>query len=549
MDESSSDLNDKLIQKNEINNLINLNNNNILSFDDDNKKNLFHLEYLNVKFKQIVPIEIIFKNNELNIYQNNLLIFSKNYNDIISIKFEEDILNDYINNLKKNNKINEEILKNKIFFQINLNSFNKIKDSNFLFCCKSNSKIIKERKFLTLNSLINKNIKYQLFEKFSNFLTTPFIKELISKNRKMKLLLFVNPVSGTGHAIKIYNKAVPFLNKGNISTKVIFTEYKNHAYDYIQNLKINEYDGIIVCSGDGIMHEIINSIFNRKDKDIFLNNIILGCIPGGSANALCKVISHYNNDNNDLENFIYYILKGNSKYIDIQEYELLTEKNVSKKVYSFLSLTWGIIADIDLESEFIRCLGGDVRFTIYGAIRWLWLREIYGSLMILKENSNVNLNNIPSIKENLSDEFILNNLEVFNDKFNFFLANNTKFISENNYTSPLSELDDGKNDILFLRNEDSGKYLLFKELLFYLTDGDMLFADKSKKEFINGVYYKKCKYFRLIPKNNLTQNNDVNLSVMNNYSFFYSIDGERYPIGPIQCKTLNKVIRIFSAKE
>ena len=561
MDEKLSDK-DNLI-KNEINNnnlINNFENNNIIEndniiqtniFQNDNE-NLFNLEYLNSKNKQIVPIIIIFQKNELNIYQNELIILSKNYNDIISIKFEEDILNDDIINLKKNNKIKEEILENKIFFQLNLISLNKKVNNSclncFCCCCKSNN-IVKERKFLTFNFLINKNLKYQLYEKFSYYLPTSFLKEIISNNRKMKLLIFVNPASGTGQAINTYNKALPYLNKGNVTTRVVFTEYKNHAYDYVQNLKINEYDGIIVCSGDGIMHEIINSIFNRNDKDIFINNIILGVIPGGSANALCKVISNYNDDNNDLENFIYYILKGNSKYIDIQEYELLTEQNVSKKIYSFLSLTWGIIADIDLESECLRCLGGEARFTIMGAIRWLWLREIYGNLMILKEDSNVNVNDIPSIKENLSDEFISNNMEVFNDKFNLFLANNTKFISENNYTNPLSELDDGKNDILFLKNSDSGKFLLFKELVYYLDDGDMLFSDKDKKEFINGIHYKKCKFFRLIPKINLTQNNDVNVSVLNNFTFSYSIDGEKYPICPIQCKTLNRVIRIFSAKE
>ena len=562
MDEKLSDK-DNLIN-NEINNnnlINNFENNNIIEndniiqtniFQNDNE-NLFHLEYLNSKNKQIVPIIIIFQKNELNIYQNDLIILSKNYNDILSIKFEEDIINDDIINLKKNNKINEEIIENKIFFQLNLNYLNKKKNNCcyncFCCCCNSKNKNTKERKFLTFNFIINKNLKYQLYEKFSYYLPTSFLKEIISNNRKMKLLIFVNPASGTGQAINTYNKALPLLNKGNVTTRVVFTEYKNHAYDYIQNLKINEYDGIIVCSGDGIMHEIINSIFNRNDKDIFINNIILGVIPGGSANALCKVISNYNDDNNDLENFIYYILKGNSKYIDIQEYELLTEQNVSKKIYSFLSLTWGIIADIDLESECLRCLGGDARFTIMGAIRWLWLREIYGNLMILKEDSNVNVNDIPSIKENLSDEFISNNMEVFNDKFNLFLANNTKFISENNYTNPLSELDDGKNDILFLKNSDSGKYLLFKELVYYLDDGDMLFSDKDKKEFVNGIHYKKCKFFRLIPKINLTQNNDVNVSVLNNFTFSYSIDGEKYPICPIQCKTLNRVIRIFSAKE
>ena len=36
----------------------------------------------------------------------------------------------------------------------------------------------------------------------------------------------------------------------------------------------------------------------------------------------------------------------------------------------------------------------------------------------------------------------------------------------------------------FLKNEDSGKYLLFKELAFYLNDGDMLFADKITKNLL-----------------------------------------------------------------
>jgi sphingosine kinase len=43
-------------------------------------------------------------------------------------------------------------------------------------------------------------------------------------------------------------------------------------------------------------------------------------------------------------------------------------------VYSFLSVAWGIIADIDLESEKIRCCG-DSRYTIWGAYRALSLRK------------------------------------------------------------------------------------------------------------------------------------------------------------------------------
>jgi sphingosine kinase len=35
---------------------------------------------------------------------------------------------------------------------------------------------------------------------------------------------------------------------------------------------------------------------------------------------------------------------------------------------SFLSVGWGLIADVDMESEPLRCLGG-IRFTIWGLHR------------------------------------------------------------------------------------------------------------------------------------------------------------------------------------
>ena len=43
----------------------------------------------------------------------------------------------------------------------------------------------------------------------------------------------------------------------------------------------------------------------------------------------------------------YIICKGHYKELDIIELETLS----GKKIYSFLSFTWGIISDIDIESE------------------------------------------------------------------------------------------------------------------------------------------------------------------------------------------------------
>ena len=39
-------------------------------------------------------------------------------------------------------------------------------------------------------------------------------------------------------------------------------------------------------------------------------------------------------------------------------------------IYSFLSVTWGLIADIDFESEKLRSIGA-ARFTVYTVIRLL----------------------------------------------------------------------------------------------------------------------------------------------------------------------------------
>lgn len=41
-------------------------------------------------------------------------------------------------------------------------------------------------------------------------------------------------------------------------------------------------------------------------------------------------------------------------------------------IYSFLSLEWAMIADLDINSEFLRCMGA-LRFEVYAA--WLILKH------------------------------------------------------------------------------------------------------------------------------------------------------------------------------
>lgn len=57
------------------------------------------------------------------------------------------------------------------------------------------------------------------------------------------------------------------------------------------------------------------------------------------------------------------IAKGVTKSIDLMCFEM-----EEKKIISFLSLSWAFIAEVDLNSEFLRFLGG-ARFDIYGTWR------------------------------------------------------------------------------------------------------------------------------------------------------------------------------------
>jgi hypothetical protein len=87
----------------------------------------------------------------------------------------------------------------------------------------------------------------------------------------------------------------------------------------------------------------------------------------------------------------------------------------------------------------------------------------------------------------------------------------------------------------------SGKLNLAK-LLINQDDGDY-FDENGEIRRGSGVEYKKMRSWRLIPKNNLNESDEVGID--RNLQRFYSIDGERYKIEPIQVNVLNKYLRVF----
>ena len=291
-----------------------------LNKNDNSNNNIFNttyiLDYLSLNYKNRIKIQLSYNKNSniliITNLQNNIKLFTISPEDIISQMSESSIESNEIILIKTKLKLTEDEISKKEIIKIKTFPLTteKLKCLSCFFNCKCSCKTkIINRKIKIYYFLINKKEK-ENFQNFLNKITLPKLNELESKNRKRKLLVFINPIGGKGNAIQIWEKANKILSEvPSISLEIIYTSYFKNAYEIILKKPLIEYDGIITCSGDGILHEVINAIFHRKDYDILINKLSFSSLPAGSGNAISKNISYYNNEKNNLiENLCYYII-------------------------------------------------------------------------------------------------------------------------------------------------------------------------------------------------------------------------------------------------
>jgi diacylglycerol kinase family enzyme len=103
-------------------------------------------------------------------------------------------------------------------------------------------------------------------------------------------------------------------------------------------------------------------------------------------------------------------------------------------------------------------------------------------------------------------------------------------------TAPKSKLTDGMCDILTIQGDKFGRLTTTKQLLDQET-GDYYDRNGNIKP---GLEYKKTNFFRFHPRSNRDASNP-----QRNFNAFYSIDGERYPIEPINVKVIPSSLKVF----
>uniref|UniRef100_A0A8C8IJW9 sphingosine kinase n=1 Tax=Oncorhynchus tshawytscha TaxID=74940 RepID=A0A8C8IJW9_ONCTS len=220
---------------------------------------------------------------------------------------------------------------------------------------------------------------------------TEIVKRLLPRPRR--LLLLVNPFSGRGQAMQwCQTHILPMIREANISYNLIQTERQNHARELIKEISLPQWDGIIIVSGDGLLHEVINGLMERPDWELAIKTPV-GILPCGSGNALAGSINHHAGYDMCLReplllNCCFQLCRGGVKPMDLVSVTTSPtpsqngRPSLPRRMFSFLSVAWGFVSDVDIESERYRGLGS-ARFTLGTLVRLASLRSYKGRLSYL----------------------------------------------------------------------------------------------------------------------------------------------------------------------
>lgn len=196
---------------------------------------------------------------------------------------------------------------------------------------------------------------------------------------KKSVLVIINPMSGKRKSQKLFETVVkPILDIGGTRYTLMTTESAEHAPELMETGDLSQYSMIATIGGDGIMHDILNGLLQRSDWPKY-KSLPLAVIPAGSGNGLAKSL-----DCIWPEQAAVAVVKGRSRPLDVMNVTLASGQNQ----YCFLSMTWGLVADIDIESERMRW-AGSTRFDLYGTVRLMNLRYYGGRLHYLPAGDNI----------------------------------------------------------------------------------------------------------------------------------------------------------------
>lgn len=265
-----------------------------------------------------------------------------------------------------------------------------------------------------------------------------------------RILVIVNPQSGKKLGVHMYDTTLrPMLDQAGIAHDCLVTTHSKHAEERMEKQSstsdfrdVSDYTGIVLVGGDGIIHEVLQGIHRRGDRDQILKRLKLGTLGAGTSNGFSASLAHASKANHSPVDCAFAIVKGISSSVDLSRYE-----TKSKSYTSFLTFSWAMIADIDIESECIRWVGF-LRMDIWGVVRVLFLRRYRAKFSYLPPTADKTTISIPPLSEPIPDT---GDWITCEDDFILFWASQSSHAGEQMFHAPPCKLNDGVFQIMVVR--------------------------------------------------------------------------------------------------
>ncbi|TMW55226.1 hypothetical protein Poli38472_013117 [Pythium oligandrum] len=229
--------------------------------------------------------------------------------------------------------------------------------------------------------------------KWINFLADPRSTEDVARAHSFddlvlverpprRFLVVINPISGAGKGMKVYQKKVaPAFAYAHIITDIQLTERAKHGVDIAKQVDPSKYDAVVTVGGDGSLRETLQGLMARPDWQEAIR-MPLGVIPSGSGIGLFAAKMHAARELFVPVSAAFVLAKGVPHPLDIT----VVRNPFGETMYSFLSTTWALFADVDLGSEHLRFLGL-LRFTITAVNRIVFIHRAYqGTIWYLEDD-------------------------------------------------------------------------------------------------------------------------------------------------------------------
>lgn len=356
----------------------------------------------------------------------------------------------------------------------------------------------------------------------------------MSSEQIRPLLVLINPASGTKIATKMFkNLLQPSLEKEGIAYEVTMTQYAGHAKDIVQKTNLKEYSGLVIISGDGLLHEVFNGLYALPDWTSVMGGTSIGIMPGGSGNALnCSLLRQMEQPfdginglgtNGSLANII-----SGTRFKRTTGLDFIEVETDGKKLLSFLGVTIGLIADVDLGTEFLRFLGY-MRAYVAAVYRILFPKLYFVKVSYLPlpkdENgkpipvsSNSTPITLPSLNEPVPNDWVCEE-----GQYLCVYATNCSLLDPITLFAPESKVDDG---VIWLITITSS--LPRKEMVQWVLDTQN--AGHVGKTGVRLIPVRAFRFEPVWPHG------------------YLSIDAESYKFGPVQGQVLPKKANLFSVR-